>query len=222
MSDPRIPRRRFLGGLALAGTALATPGLVTSAVAAEPTPDAPGDWDHGWLKRLGAKHRTLFDNKSWGGGEALGQAKRYYDAMVDGYGAKPNEITVVLGLAGASWPIATNDALWEKYKLGELLSVDDPATKTRAVRNIAANDAEGQPFAATSVTAWQKRGAILLVCNNSLRKGSRDLAAKGLGEADAIYADLRAAVLPGITVVPAMVAAIGMAQSRGVSYIVGA
>ena len=51
---------------------------------------------------------------------------------------------------------------------------------------------------------------------------SRELAAKREGAtADATYAELRRAILPGVTLVPAMVAAMALAQTKGASYIVG-
>ena len=41
---------------------------------------------------------------------------------------------------------------------------------------------------------------------------------KGFGETDAIYADLKNNILPGIHLVPAMVIAIEKAQAAGITY----
>jgi intracellular sulfur oxidation DsrE/DsrF family protein len=217
-SSSPLPRRRFLGGLALAGAALASPATLEALPVEELRDDA--DWDHSWLKRLKARHRTFFDTAAWNGGDAFGYPGRYLDAMRDGYGAAPAAVQVVIGFHGNTWPLALDDDRWSRYQLGKIVGVDDPATKARALRNVARSDAVGEPFAAASLVGMQKRGATILVCNNTLRRNSREIAAamEG-GDAEKVYADFRAGVLPEVIVVPAMVAAIALAQERGCSYI---
>ncbi len=211
-----LPRRDFLGRVVLATALLATPAPAIAA-----SFHGPDDWDNRWLTGLTRKHRTFFDTKSWGGGEAFGYPKRYYDAMVDGYGAKPADIQVVIGLHGTAWSLALGDAAWASWQLGEVIAINDPATQARALRNVARSDDAGEPYAQTSVVAWQKRGASVLLCNNTLRRASRELAAKREERtADDVYAELRAAILPGVTLVPAMVAASALAQAKGASYVV--
>jgi hypothetical protein len=69
------------------------------------------------------------------------------------------------------------------------------------------------------VDVLQKRGAVFILCNNVLRFVTRSLAAR----TGSTYADMRkeliAGLLPGVTVVPAMVAACGMAQQKGCTYV---
>ncbi len=218
MSDhsASLDRRDFLGRVALTGALLSFPSMAV----AQPFRGSD-DWDHRWLDGLTRKHRAFFDAKSWGGGEAFGYPMRYYDAMLDGYGAKAEEVQVVVGLHGTAWPLALDDAAWSRWQLGEVAAINDPATRARALRNVTRSDEAGEPFAQTSLVAWQKRGASILVCNNTLRRVSRELSAKQEGSTpDQLYTQLRAAVLPGVTVVPAMVAAIALAQAKGASYIV--
>ncbi|MEO5797886.1 MAG: hypothetical protein ABIZ70_13870 [Gemmatimonadales bacterium] len=202
MTNPSapLPRRDFLGGLAFAGAALAAPvGL--PAFTADARRD-PADWDHHWLKQLKAKHRTFFDTPAWNGGDAFGYPGRYLDAMRDGYGAPVDAVLVVIGLHGATWPLAVDDERWNRYQLGKVAGVDDVQAKARSLAEI------------------QKRGAMVLVCNNSMRRGSRELAAAMPGgDAEKIYTDLRAGVLANIVVVPAMIAAAALAQEHGCSYI---
>ena len=57
-----------------------------------------------------------------------------------------------------------------------------------------------------------------MVCNNALGAWTLELAARGKGDAAAIGTELRAHLLPGVTVVPAMVVAITQAQAAGISY----
>ena len=61
-------------------------------------------------------------------------------------------------------------------------------------------------------------GTTFLLCNNATIALSMDLSMKGFGEIDAIGADLRANIMPGIHVVPAMVIAIEKAQGAGIAY----
>lgn len=217
MSDApaAIPRRDFLGRVALAGAVLAAPPVVHAA-------PAPGDWDNRWLDGLTRKHRVIFDTKTWGGGEAFGYPKRYHDAMQDGYGAKPADIQVVIGLHGTAWPLGLADDAWAAWPLGEVVAMNEPGGQGRATRNLARSDEAGAPYAQTSLASWQKRGASILLCNNTLMRVSKELAAKRDGAApDAVYAELRRAIIPGVTLVPAMVAAMALAQAKGASYIVG-
>ncbi|MEI2720562.1 MAG: twin-arginine translocation signal domain-containing protein [Gemmatimonadales bacterium] len=217
MSDTpaAIPRRDFLGRVALAGAVLAAPPIVHAA-------PAPGDWDNRWLDGLTRKHRVIFDTKTWGGGEAFGYPKRYYDAMQDGYGTKPADIQVVIGLHGTAWPLGLADEAWAAWPLGEVVAINEPGGQGRATRNLTRSDEAGAPYAQTSLASWQKRGASILLCNNTLMRVSRELAAKRDGAVpDAVYAELRRAIIPGVTLVPAMVAAMALAQAKGASYIVG-
>ena len=65
----------------------------------------------------------------------------------------------------------------------------------------------------------QARGAIVLLCNNVFRGVIR----RAMSQTHASYADARKeltdGLLPGVKVVPAMVAAMAMAQSRGAGYV---
>ena len=201
MTDPlnSIPRRRFVGSLALAGAALALPGTAVPAQAAATIRD-PATWDHSWLKRLKAKHRVFFDSPAWSS-DTFAYPTRYRDAMLDGYGAKPDEVQIVIGLSGKSWPVALDDKRWDAYALGTLVNGSTRDSVAKAIEAIL------------------KLDAILLVCNNSLRKASIELAASKEGRnAEEVYADLRAGITPHVIVVPAITAAIGMAQEHGCAY----
>ena len=47
----------------------------------------------------------------------------------------PGSSTAVVVLRHAAFPIALNNAMWEKYKIGELFNIIDPETKSPAVKN---------------------------------------------------------------------------------------
>jgi hypothetical protein len=184
---------------------------------------APSDFDHRWLDRLKAKHRIVFDIHAFGEqATPLNRAANFFDMMRDVYGAKPQDAQVVLSLHASSAPIAFNDAAWAKYAFGERMGkvANDPATAKPATRNIFASEATGDPWARVAVPALQRRGAIFLFCNNVMRFLSASLARRRNETPEAVRADLIASFLPGVVLVPAVVAATAMAQERGCSYTV--
>ena len=71
---------------------------------------------------------------------------------------------------------------------------------------------------ASGIESLQAKGTKFLMCNNALSSWTFELAARGKGAQPDIDKQLRAHLLPGVTVVPAMVIAIEKAQSAGISY----
>ena len=215
--DACPPRRHFLGTLAVAGAALVLPHPILAA----PTdlPAGPDDWDHRWLARLTRPHMLVFDTKAHGNGDLFGAPTRYLSAMRDGYGIAPDQTLAVIALHGSAWATVVDDERWARYEIGREVGVTDPATGAPATRNVfRQHDDPARP----TLTSVQADGTIVVVCNNTLRRVSRDLAGRHPDRnADAVYTDLRAGVLPDVTVVPAVVAALQMAQHRGCAYVIG-
>jgi intracellular sulfur oxidation DsrE/DsrF family protein len=126
--------------------------------------------------------------------------------------------------------------MWAKYGLGDLLGLKDASGKPYT-RNLFASMSKdeahiiaarmgipatigmlGQAAPALSIPSLQKMGTKFLICNNALGLWTLELEARGKGAAAAIDKDLRANVLPGVTIIPAMVQAIEQAQAAGFSY----
>jgi hypothetical protein len=61
-------------------------------------------------------------------------------------------------------------------------------------------------------------GTTFLICANALGAWCAELEARGKGKAPDIEKDLRANLLPGVIVVPAMVIAFEKAQGAGFAY----
>jgi intracellular sulfur oxidation DsrE/DsrF family protein len=76
----------------------------------------------------------------------------------------------------------------------------------------------GEAMVGLGIPNLQKMGTKFVMCNNALGLWVLELEAKGKGTAAAIDKDLRANLLPGVTIVPAMVQAIEQAQAAGFSY----
>ena len=69
---------------------------------------------------------------------------------------------------------------------------------------------------ALGIESLQKMGTKFMLCANALGIWCLELEARGKGKAEDIEKELRANVLPGVTIVPAMVIAIEKAQEAGI------
>ena len=127
--------------------------------------------------------------------------------------------------------------MWAKYGLGEILGLKDASGKPYT-RNVFVSPTQGRwppavaadpdadvdpamlgdTIVGSSIPSLQKMGTKFLLCNNALGLWTLELEARGKGTAAAIDKELRANLVPGVTIVPAMVQAIEQAQAAGMSY----
>lgn len=236
-------RRSFVaqlgaGGLALAATACASTSAGAAAAAptqsaqtparpgrnAPPIPIPPtsedGPWDHSWLERVAtARHKLVFDIGAYQQGGGLYYAKNYLNGMRDGWGATAPDVLPILGISGDAYPLIFNDAVWEKYGYGESSKTNDRRTGQVAIRNVFWQPRTDEPMAEFGVDVLQQRGAQFIFCNNVFRGVIRGAMAKTQRPYAEVRSELTANLLPGVIVVPAMVAAMAMAQERGASYV---
>lgn len=216
-SDQPSPRRSFLARISAAAVALSGLGAVVPPAMAH-----AADPDEAWLRALTGKHKTTFDVETHKNGTALTQAKNLLDAWKAEYRLEPPTVNLVMAVRGTGIPIVLNDALWAKYKIGEQYGINDPATNAPALRNpfIAANvQSKGLVSAEQTVESLQRRGVAFLACRNTLGGATRKLVAAGMGNATDVRAALEGGVLPGVTIVPAMVLAFTQMHERGVAYV---
>jgi intracellular sulfur oxidation DsrE/DsrF family protein len=232
-SESKTPRRSFLarmfGAVAVAGLPIAD----TYAAAAD---DAGPDQ---WIREVKGTHRCLFDFPQHKNGMPLLHILNYLNTYSTAYKTGAGQVGAVgtLYSAGnqASIPLAFNDSIWAKYGLGVYLGLKDSSGKpyTRNVFNQpTANDlhllmdaiqspaipALAGAVPALGIESLQKMGTTFLLCANALGIWCLELEARGKGKAADIEADLRANLLPGVTIVPAMVIAIEKAQEAGIRY----
>jgi len=212
------PLRLVRGGIVLAAAATLGLGIAgfTNPTRVE-VQDPPKDT---WLKGLDGKHGQVFDTPVPDNGIPLVHVMNYYDTFNKSYGVKDSDIDAVLTFYGGVTLYALNDAMWSKYKIGEFLKVigedGKPATANpwRSAPRIL-----GGPIPAASIEALQKRGTTTILCNNALGLLA-GLVAKANGlEQSVVYNDMKANMLPGVELVPAMVIAIGQAQKKGLTYL---
>ena len=199
------PRRGFLAHLA--GL---TAGLGASVLPRLAHADTLRRDDDPWMRRLTGKHRVIFHSHEPTGGLALRWAATFLDTQASSYGLRDADSTVLVGLNGKSVGLVFNDRLWAKYPIGATLGMPGD-------RNPAGPNGNG------SLAAVLARGAMVLVCHNSLRaSGKRFLPESSRGDAaarTAFYEEVKANLLPGVEIVPAMVVTLQQAQERGCRYV---
>ena len=230
MYTPR--RTRFISGrstivasLAIVATTIALATRVASLDAKSATTTAssttgPREPSNRWLDGLTAKHRQFFDAPTDGGGIPLVHIMNYYDTYNKAFNVKDADIDAVLTFYGLTTFYGLNDAMWAKYKLGEFLGTNDPATGKPATANPwrTAPVAIGMTLPQASIESLGKRGVTFILCNNALTIFSGMVAQKQGLDPKAVYADMNANILPGVELVPGMVVAIEQAQRAGLSY----
>jgi intracellular sulfur oxidation DsrE/DsrF family protein len=188
----------------------------------------------GWIKEVPGKARCFFDCPQHMNGFGLVHILNYLTAYPAGQAGVASSFYGV-GPA-SSIAMGFNDAMWAKHGLGEILGLKDASGKpytrnvfvspTKADGHLLAQRTQipasiamlGDALVGSSVPSLQKMGTKFLLCNNALGLWTLELEAKGKGAAAAIDKDLRANLLPGVTIVPAMVIAIEQAHAAGISY----
>jgi intracellular sulfur oxidation DsrE/DsrF family protein len=231
-SGSQTHRRGFLGGV-LGSVAAASLVSWTRAAAAQDA--GPDDWING----VKGTHRCLFDFPQHKNGMPLLHILNYLNTYAAAYKTAANQVGAVGTFYGAggqsSIALGFNDAMWAKYGLGAYTGLKDAAGTpyTRNVFNqltpqdlhliMQAIDSPAIPALAPAMPALgieslQKMGATFLLCANALGIWCLELEARGKGKAADLEKDLRANLLPGVTIVPAMVIAIEKAQEAGIKY----
>jgi hypothetical protein len=205
-------RRGFLTRLA---GAVGLAAIAPRRLFAEPAAPSQDPQLEAWFNRIRGAHRIVFDAPGANSGMPVIWPRVYLMTMKDTYQTTDADESAVVILRHEGAPLALGDAMWDKYKFGEQLKVDDnghPAT-----RNVFAT-ITGLPIPGLGVVELLKSGVLIGVCNVALTVLSGALAAKSGGKADDIHAELVANVYPGIQVVPSGVMAVGRAQEKGCNY----
>jgi intracellular sulfur oxidation DsrE/DsrF family protein len=228
-------RRGFLTRTMASAAALAA--AVVPARASRGIEQSGGGGD--WTKEVTGTHRCLFDFPRHGNGIPLLHVLNYLNTYATAEKAASGQVGAVgtfYGIgAGSSIALGFNDAMWARYALGEYHTLKDAAGKPYT-RNVfqqptkddvhllmqAINSPTIPMFAdimpAIGIANLQKMGTKFLMCNNALGAWIAELEARGKGKAADIERDLRANLVPGVTIVPAMVIAIEQAQAAGIRY----
>ena len=122
-----------------------------------------GPWDTSWLDRLAAaQYRVVFNTSEVSDGNVLSYASSFLDDFRTVHGTTDQQTRPVVVFRRLGTPMALNDALWERYAIGEDQKIKDPNTKVPATRNVfwkardGATGWEAQYALATELSEFQK------------------------------------------------------------------
>ena len=229
-------RREFVGRLATTAVAVgigaaAAPGMLDAeeikAMRAASGPGPAIKPDNSWLEGIKGNHAQIFDMPAPNGGFPLLHVRNYMHTYRSAFEMTYPHVLAIVGLYGFTTPMAFNDAMWAKYRLGAASGVNDRVTKTAATKNVFASAAEGEFLGAearieipgdASIAALQTIGTRFIVCNNAFNFWSARIAAATSQTPAQVRSELEANMLPKMTIVPAMVIAMNQAQAEGASY----
>jgi intracellular sulfur oxidation DsrE/DsrF family protein len=205
-------RRGFVSRLA-AAAGLLVPGAATLAHAGERADTEP------WMQGLEGKHRVAVDVATLRDGHPLVQIKAMLDTYRDEYRAEGKAVSLVAAFRGGALPLVLDDATWTGLLLPERMDLRDPRSKALWSRNAFARPGLGAPVPdGATVAALQDRGVRVLACRNTIRGLATRLATPEMSTAS-VERRLEEGLLPGVTIVPAMVVALARLQERRFAYV---
>jgi len=177
-----------------------------------------------WLDTLPGKHRTIIDGSTINGGElAMLYAYNLYESNKTGYALSDSDVAVVVCLRHAATNFAFNDAMWAKYAkpLNARGELTDPKTKQPPTTNLLWSVDYGLDLPNYGVTIQELvgKGTRFAVCEMATHGAAGAIADETGGNADAIYRELVANLVPNSRMVPAGVLAITRAQEYGYSLV---
>jgi hypothetical protein len=208
--------RRSLFGRVAGAAALGVAGLLlpSSSDAQEVAAASDGPL---WPGKLKGRHRQVIDGYEVNKGAPLGFAYTFLAPN-----ASPGAATAVVVLRHGAFPIALNDAMWARYKIGESLKVTDPETNAPAVKNPFLHPKSGVlPVDDMALDRLLENGTLFGACNVALTILSKKLASNAGVSAEDAAKEWTANVVPGITIIPSGTWGVNRAQEAGCTYCSG-
>ena len=219
MHDPTdvTPRRGFFTRIAASAMALGLTGLTSAparaAAGAEDGPDWPGT--------LKGRHRQVVDAYAPNDGFPLAFA---FTFLVTSGPASAGVVpaTAVVVLRHTAFPLALDHTMWQKYKIGQSLSIVDPETKAPAVKNPFLQPKPGVLLVDDmAIDRLLADGAVIGACNIALKVLSGMLAGNAGVSAEEAANEWAANVIAGITVIASGTWGLNRAQEHGCTYCAG-
>ncbi|MCF7568142.1 Tat (twin-arginine translocation) pathway signal sequence containing protein [Sabulilitoribacter arenilitoris] len=213
-------RRQFLGAIALGATASTISVLTNPIYASTKTFDTKGmKATENWFDKIKGTHRIVYDGSTPHAGLPILWNWAFYLSH-NSTDSPDSDITAMTVLRHSAIPLALNDDMWAKYKLGEFFGVKDH-TKDFALRNpwYEPQDGDYPINGPGGIKEMQSRGGLFCVCNLALQVYSGKYAEKNGGNPEEIYKDWIGGLISDIELVPSGVWALGKAQAKGCGYI---
>jgi hypothetical protein len=211
------PRRGFFTRIAASAMVIGLTGLgsapARAAAGAEDGPDWPGT--------LKGRRRQVVDAYAPNDGSPLAFA---FTFVVTNGPASADLVpaSAVVVLRHTALPLALDHPMWQKYKIGQSLSILDPETKAPAVKNPFLHPKLGvlkftDDWAIDRLLA---NGTVIGACNLALKVLSGDASNAGMSAEEAAK-EWAANVIPGITLIPSGTWGLNRAQEHGCTYCAG-
>jgi hypothetical protein len=222
-SSAPSPRRAFLGKVAGTAAVLAAGGMIPAELRALSPASRPraDDWDMSWVDRITGDHRQVFDCPEINDATALHQMRTWLGGFHEVYGTTDADMHGVLVIRHSAIPMVVNDAMWAKYELGKTSKSVDPATGKSAARNpflnanVKPGDRHSLLWPDGGLDTLVTRGQVVLACNMALHFMAGQAADKAKADVQDVYAELRANLVPGVTLMPSGIFAVTRAQEAG-------
>jgi hypothetical protein len=240
-------RRQFIGHLMVGAAALAAasctkPQVSAQSPAPKPAPAGvatasaadtaahhaappPPVWDLSWTDRLTGQHRQVFDAPEIADATVLHQARMFYVNYHEVYNLSDADLRAVLVIRHEALPMVLGDAVWEHYDFigKKITKLKDPTTGEWARRNPFLNAKPGDTHALIwpdgGLDALIARGAIVLACNMAFNGFANTVATRTKQQAETVRAEFKAALVPGVTLVPSGIFGVIRAEQGGCSYL---
>jgi intracellular sulfur oxidation DsrE/DsrF family protein len=221
-------RRDFLtrlgiGAVALGGGAFVAPLGAEELDSLREGAAAEGGWDMSWVDQLQkVPYKGVFDSTALADGAALDLAAGIWDNFKEVYGTDETTRMVII-MRQLGQVMAFNDAMWDKYAIGEERKVNDPVTQQPARRNPWLKPTPGEPAwaVASKLETLRARGAIFLVCNRASMNWANSAAERMKRDVEEVKSDVRKNLVPGAVLMPTGVFALVRAQNAGCAYMRG-
>ena len=220
-------RRNFLGTIATGAAAIGLTSIAPSlsAFGSETRfdPKVYGDPEE-MFKKIAGKHRVVYDSTEPNGVYPFAWP-RIFLVTNEMTGTPSKDCSVVVVLRHDSMGYALSDAMWSKYKLGEMFHAVDPKTNAPALRNPFWKPKSGDYSVPgigevqIGIDQLQSSGVMFCVCNMAITVYSSVAAGAMNMKAEDVKKEWTDNVLPGIQVVPSGVWALGRAQEKQCAYI---
>jgi intracellular sulfur oxidation DsrE/DsrF family protein len=208
-------REAFLAGTAFLAAAAAAEPVMAQGVSQIPAIES--------VLHKPARHKQVIAAVKLDRGAPLRHAMNGLNAFEHAFGQGPGSLHVAVVFYGSSLLVATNDAMWNKYHLFDILdaSTDGLPDMLHTPQNPFLHATPSRPDEDVSIETLSRRGVTWIVCNNALRAMSRFIAAKQSLSEGQVYQDFTHNLVPGALLVPAGVAAIVLAQEAGFTFLYG-
>lgn len=216
-------RRNFFATLALGLGASAFPNYLKDFDNLEPVLVDSGTKENvtsNWFKGIKGEHRVVYDGSQPHNTLPIVWNWAFLESN-NSVGVLDNQMTAMTVLRHSGIVFAFNSQIWNKFKLGELVSFLDNKTGKPSLRNTVYEPQEGDMPLPTiqGIKDLQKRGSMFCVCDLATKVyGSAIASAQGLNPDD-VYKEMVEGILPGIKLVPSGVWALGRAQNEKCAYI---